>query len=202
METNYYKSFLELSDVQLLNAIYKYHGYSEEAKPFLKKVAIERKFIDEDFNYLVENFDEELKDFYESVICTVHSQNLLGYVPLKIRFYHLLVDYVGVYLFFHFSWILLSFLGYSEFLLQFPEKIFGLIFCFGYFFFMELMYDKTLGKFLTKTRVVNYQKQKPTTSQIFIRSMCRFIPFEQFSFFGERPVGFHDSISRTYVVFD
>ena len=202
METNYYDKFSEMSDFQILKAINEFSGYTEEAKPFLKKVAVERKLIDEDFNYLVENFDEELKDFYETVICTIHTQKLSGYVPLKFRFYHLLVDYVGVYLFFHFAWSLLVFFSYSEFLLQLPEKLIGIVFVFGYFFFMELMYDKTLGKFLTKTKVVNYQKQKPTTSQIFIRSLCRLIPFEQFSFFGERPIGFHDSISRTYVVFD
>ena len=41
---------------------------------------------------------------------------------------------------------------------------------------------------------------KPTTSDIVIRSLCRFIPFEAFSFLGDEGRGWHDSLSDTYVV--
>ena len=202
MEIDYYQKFSDLSDVQLLKAINEFGGYTEEAKPHLKKVALERKLIDEDFNYLTENSDEETKEFYETVICTISLQKLANLVPLKIRFYHLLVDYIGLYIFAIFASVLLTYLGYGGFIQALPEKILGILLYFGYFFFMELMYGKTLGKFITKTKVVDYQKQKPTTNQIFIRSISRLIPFEPFSFFGKRPVGWHDSFSRTYVIYE
>ena len=41
---------------------------------------------------------------------------------------------------------------------------------------------------------------KPIFQDIFLRSLCRFIPFEVFSFLGSEGRGWHDSMSNTYVV--
>ena len=73
----------------------------------------------------------------------------------------------------------------------------------GYYIVLEYFWGKTLGKFLTKTRVVNEAGKQPSFWNIVGRSLCRFIPFEPFSFFGGgKPIGWHDSISKTYVVMD
>jgi len=34
------------------------------------------------------------------------------------------------------------------------------------------------------------------------RTLCRYIPFEPFSFLGNKPIGWHDSLSKTLVVKD
>ncbi|MEP7166430.1 MAG: RDD family protein [Candidatus Woesebacteria bacterium] len=70
---------------------------------------------------------------------------------------------------------------------------------FFYFTISEILFGKTLGKVVTKTRVVDLKGKKPTIRQLIIRSLVRCIPFEQFSFVF-LPVGLHDSISNTRVV--
>ncbi|MEW6467734.1 MAG: RDD family protein [Bacteroidota bacterium] len=71
----------------------------------------------------------------------------------------------------------------------------------AYYVLCESISGKTLGKAITRTRVVAEDGTKPGTGKIIGRTLCRAIPFDAFSFlFGER--GWHDSISGTYVVDD
>ena len=70
----------------------------------------------------------------------------------------------------------------------------------GYYFFMESATGQTLGKMVTGTKVVDENGNKPALGSIFVRCLCRLIPFEQFSFFGPKTIGWHDSLSKTYVV--
>lgn len=73
----------------------------------------------------------------------------------------------------------------------------------GYYIVFEYFWGKTPGKFITKTKVVNESGAQPSFMNIVGRTLCRFIPFEPFSYFsGDRPSGWHDSISKTYVVED
>jgi uncharacterized RDD family membrane protein YckC len=71
-----------------------------------------------------------------------------------------------------------------------------------YFVLLETVFGKTLAKFITKTKVVNKDGTKPSFGKILLRSVCRFIPFDIFSFSGAKPVGWHDSISKTIVIDD
>ncbi|SDR68717.1 Uncharacterized membrane protein YckC, RDD family [Formosa sp. Hel1_31_208] len=79
-------------------------------------------------------------------------------------------------------------------------------FAFGYFVLMiyyttiETFTGRSIGKYITNTKVVCYDGSKPKFKDILVRSLCRIIPFEQFSFLGEDGKGWHDSISKTYVV--
>lgn len=72
-----------------------------------------------------------------------------------------------------------------------------------YYIAMEGCFGFTVGKLVTGTRVVNEQGSKPRWSQVVGRSLARFIPFEAFSVLfsneNERR-GWHDSLSKTYVV--
>ena len=54
-----------------------------------------------------------------------------------------------------------------------------------YYFIMELTLGKTIGKFFTGTKVVNLNGGKPNSSEIAIRTLCRFIPFELFTFLNK-----------------
>ena len=63
-----------------------------------------------------------------------------------------------------------------------------------------ILKGKTLGKYITKTRVVMEDGSRPKPADIILRSLCRLIPFNAFSFLGDEGRGWHDSMSDTYVV--
>jgi len=71
-----------------------------------------------------------------------------------------------------------------------------------YYTGMEHSNGKTIGKMVTGTRVVNHKGEKPEFNQIIGRSLARLIPFEAFSFLGEKGIGWHDSMTKTYVIND
>ena len=71
----------------------------------------------------------------------------------------------------------------------------------GYYVFCEALFQRTVGKCITKTKVVTMSGAKPKFWTIVGRTLCRFIPFEPLSYlFGGFPVGWHDSITKTLVV--
>jgi uncharacterized RDD family membrane protein YckC len=79
--------------------------------------------------------------------------------------------------------------------------IYNLVLLYGYYFVFEYFFGKTPGKFLTKTKVVDMNGEWPGGKRLLIRTLCRFIPFDNFSFlFGT--IGWHDSLSGTMVVRD
>ena len=71
---------------------------------------------------------------------------------------------------------------------------------FLYFFAMESLTSRTIGKYLTGTKVVAANGGKPTLGQIAGRSLCRLIPLEPLSFLGKDTRGWHDVWSHTYVI--
>lgn len=70
---------------------------------------------------------------------------------------------------------------------------------FFYYLISEYFFGKTLAKFVTKTYVTTEFNEKPGFTAIFMRTLCRYIPFEYFSFLWS-PVGWHDKFSKTFVV--
>ena len=70
----------------------------------------------------------------------------------------------------------------------------------GYYIILEGAFGRTIGKFITGTRVVRFDGYKPHLPQIIGRTFARFIPFEAFSFLGGSGNGWHDSLSGTRVV--
>lgn len=72
---------------------------------------------------------------------------------------------------------------------------------FTYYLFFELFFGKTPGKFLTKTKVVDNNGNKPSIKKLLIRTLLRllFMATGIFSFlFGT--YGLHDGLSGTRVV--
>lgn len=67
-----------------------------------------------------------------------------------------------------------------------------------YFLIEFLTKGRSLGKFITGTKVVMIDGTEPTTKDYFTRNLCRLIPFDAFTFLGEN--GWHDKISKTTVV--
>lgn len=70
----------------------------------------------------------------------------------------------------------------------------------AYFIILESLLGRTIGKLITGTKVVNAEGGTATMGQVVGRTFARFIPFEAFSFLGETSRGWHDSLSKTYVV--
>ncbi len=58
---------------------------------------------------------------------------------------------------------------------------------------------RTVGKYITGSKVISTDGTQPTFQDYFIRNISRFVPFDAFSFLGEGN-GWHDSWSDTRVV--
>lgn len=67
-----------------------------------------------------------------------------------------------------------------------------------YFVWEHFSGGKTLGKLITNTKAVSIDGTSPTTTQILYRSLCRAVPFNALSFFGQN--GWHDSWTETRVI--
>ena len=80
------------------------------------------------------------------------------------------------------------------------DYLFGFVIGIIYYSFFEGFTGRSLGKFFTKTKVVTEEGERPDFGTVFIRSMCRYIPFNAFSFLGSDPAGWHDRFSKTRVV--
>ncbi len=111
-------------------------------------------------------------------------------------------------------WII-NFLGFflslpywSDILIYYPDYImvylFGINFTiiFLYFFLFELILRKTPGKAVLKLKVEKSQDSNlPWFMRILIRTICRFIPLEPFSFLlFKNEYWLHDKFSKTIVV--
>jgi uncharacterized RDD family membrane protein YckC len=117
------------------------------------------------------------------------------------RFATYLIDYAGIYALAFISGFLVTVIfGQAglQVLLSVNEILLTVLFFFVYYLVFEGLWARTPAKFILGTVVVTEDGGKPAFGTIVIRTLCRFIPFEPFSFFGER--GWHDGISKTYVV--
>lgn len=70
-----------------------------------------------------------------------------------------------------------------------------------YYLIFEITTRKTLGKMVTKTRVVNYSGKEASNGDIVIRTLMRLVPFDCISYFFTRN-GIHDMLSKTKVIKD
>ena len=66
-----------------------------------------------------------------------------------------------------------------------------------YYFIMEWTTGQTVGKMITKSKVVNCDtNEKPSFSSVLIRTLCRLIPVDFFTYLFI-PMGIHDRVSKT-----
>ena len=66
-----------------------------------------------------------------------------------------------------------------------------------YYFTLELTIGQTIGKMITKTRVVNRDNSEtPNFKRIFIRTITRLIPIDFISYLFSSN-GIHDILSKT-----
>jgi len=80
-----------------------------------------------------------------------------------------------------------------------PSWVGGIMLGLVYFIISETVFSRTLGKWVTGTKVVDESGGRPTLRQITIRSLARYIPFEALTFLAN-PRGMHDRLSDTRVI--
>ena len=122
-------------------------------------------------------------------------------VSSGIRFLNFIIDSI--------IWLILAFICslFIEIVLQPTNKsvitFYAYLLIFGtylaYYAVMEIKFQKTVGKFITKTKVVTLQGARPKNGKIITRTFCRLIPFDRISFIFTTN-GFHDRLSKTTVV--
>ena len=80
------------------------------------------------------------------------------------------------------------------------DYFFGFVINMIYYCGLEATTGRTIAKYITKTKVVNEQGEIPDFKSILIRTLCRYIPFEPFTFLGSDSSGLHDRVSNTRVI--
>lgn len=82
-----------------------------------------------------------------------------------------------------------------------PLEIFAFYFgLLAYYLGSEHCYGRTLGKMITRTKVLALDNKRASFLQILGRCFCQLIPFNAFSFLGVTACGWHDTIPKTKVV--
>ena len=145
----------------------------------------------------------------ENQITAVHVDETM-YASGGKRFANLLVDLVIQFIlgallglfasFLYFFFELDGFYMWIVAMGPFQERLLGVGIMIVYYGLMETLTSRTVGKYITGTKVVMYDGSKPDSGTILLRTICRIIPFEVFSFLGSKARGWHDSLSKTYVV--
>lgn len=189
MENEFKKVMSEHSDKQLIKIVTAEHDkYTPEALK-AAEYEIEKRSIDSStFNEQKEqavHIEQDKQEVNRNLATT--SARIINYI----------IDSVASF------GLVFLILTVAQFILGDVIPIFFLVLILvsfaAYFIILELLFQKTLGKFITKTKVVKLDGAKPSQRDIIIRTVCRFIPFDQFSFLLLKD-GFHDVLSKTKVV--
>ncbi len=72
---------------------------------------------------------------------------------------------------------------------------------FTYYFLFEATTGQTIGKKITKTVVVDLNNKKPNLIKVFLRTLMRFNPIDNYSYLYGAEQGSHDILSRTRLKF-
>jgi len=125
-----------------------------------------------------------------------------------IRFANYILDVIGYFILSVLLGILIGVfaiftntdISWMEHMSKISEYFIGFVVLSSYYITFETIFGQTPGKMITGTKVVTETGEKPRLETIMTRTLCRFIPFEAFSFLGPGAIGWHDSLSKTRVV--
>ncbi len=195
MENEFAKVMSERTDEELIKIVTVERGSYNPTAIEAADAEVEKRNIDtSEFEKIREKATAE-KEQKEKVDSNVVSSGT--------RFMNFLIDFI--------VWLVLAFI--TSFIIglfiqptdQGMISLIGYILIFGtfiaYYALMEIKFQKTIGKFVTKTKVVKMNGEKPTDGDIITRTFCRLIPFDRLSFLFVKN-GIHDFLSKTKVVKD
>jgi uncharacterized RDD family membrane protein YckC len=131
-------------------------------------------------------------DFEEAAVVASQGQ----------RFGTFLLDMVFYLIFCFILGLVLGITGLGYLIKNVNNTLFGFVSVFIYYISQEPFSGRTLGKHIAGTKVVNEDGSELSFGQALLRTLCRFIPFDAFSFLGQdgRPMGWHDKIAKTKVI--
>jgi len=197
MENEFTKVMSERTDEELIKIVtVEREGYNPIAIE-AADAEVERRNIDtSEFEKIKEKatIEKEQKQKVDS--------NVVG---SGIRFLNFIIDFI--------VWLILTFIisFIIGFLIPVTAESQGILTLFVYVLFfgtfiayyaiLEIKFQKTVGKFVTKTKVVKMNGEKPENGDIISRTFCRLIPFDRISFLFMKN-GIHDMLSKTKVVKD
>ena len=120
-------------------------------------------------------------------------------IKKRIRLFNWLLD-TFVCLVFFIVFIKLSFQGKpSDNTLRALKYYFLLLNAF-YYLLLELIFKTTIGKIITRTKIVGENNEEIKLKNILIRTLARFIPFEGISvLFNDDNLTLHDTLSKTKI---
>ena len=160
-----------------------------------------------DFEVSCDNYQEDtgLKNSLERIKIGVEA----NIASQSTRFANYILDSIFIFItgfifitFFTFILRHLSLITFIKFSLK--SKLYGRLIYLGimilYYITCEVLYSRTIAKVITRTKVVTLKGDKPNLKAILIRTLCRFIPFEPFSYLASSNTGWHDELSKTRVI--
>ena len=91
--------------------------------------------------------------------------------------------------------------SFKEYSVQ-NNRLITFILYFSYYFIFELLTSTTIGKLITKTKVVDIKSlSRPSVIKILVRTLSRFIPLEGLSILlNDKKQIWHDQISGTTII--
>jgi uncharacterized RDD family membrane protein YckC len=100
----------------------------------------------------------------------------------------------------YFTFLVVFLMVFKNTIDQNKIKLISILFYFLYYFLFEYFIGQTLGKMITRSKVISLQENKGNYFfQILLRSIMRFIPLDMLSYlFSYR--GLHDWISKTTII--
>jgi uncharacterized RDD family membrane protein YckC len=116
------------------------------------------------------------------------------------RFANYIIDLIIIYILCFIVGILYVILLETTEMSRLLSYLIALVVNLSYYILIEGTTGKSIGKMITRTKVLNEDYSRPDIGTILKRSLCRVIPLEPFSFLGSG--GWHDTISGTIVVED
>lgn len=131
-------------------------------------------YIDEKGTLAVPLVDADAGKRFLNLIIDIGVVIFLIIIFNKILYHHSIFSYLGMF------------------------KILDIAVVFAYFYGLENSLGQTVGKMITKTKVVNLDGGKPTTQEMLVRTFARAIPLEPVLLIGGKWL--HDSLSQTRVV--
>jgi uncharacterized RDD family membrane protein YckC len=195
MENNFTKGMSNKTDEELIKIVtVNRTKYQELAIEAAEKEIDFRKIDSSKFEILTVKVETE-----NQIIKKIENNT----VKSRIRFVNFTIDFIVIFiLYFIIVPVFESFLQLTSRIELSIYRIGTLILFFAFYYIaFEHKTQKTLGKIITKTKVVTLEGNKPELIDIVRRTFCRLIPFDRFSFFYSRN-GFHDAISGTKVIKD
>jgi uncharacterized RDD family membrane protein YckC len=133
---------------------------------------------------------------WETIEKAYHEKRPVNSLSPLLRFVHGFVDILAMLILFDASLRLANALRISVDLSLLIWIIFP-----GYYILSEFYFQRTIGKFLTGSFVIDEFGRNPNFKTVFLRTVTRFVPYDAFSIFGEYDGRYwHDRWTKTYVV--